>query len=80
MVAPADRRVAWHPRHTSKFAVGGGTNVASYEWSLDDESIRHVTSYDDLQHMKVRGVILFACLSRSSVVTAIHLTVLCMVS
>jgi hypothetical protein len=56
MVYPAERRVLWHPRHASRFAVGGpgSGNITIYEYSEGHPSIQHVTSHDEMPYMRVR--------------------------
>jgi hypothetical protein len=49
-----EKRLLWHPRKDNKFVVGGGSDIALYEWAPDHPEIRHVTSRHDLQFMKVR--------------------------
>jgi hypothetical protein len=34
--------------------VGGGSQMTMYEWAPEESEIRHVTSQNDLQFMKVR--------------------------
>jgi hypothetical protein len=33
--------------------VGGGSQMTMYEWAPEESEIRHVTSQNDLQFMKV---------------------------
>lgn len=49
----------WHPRGENRFIVGGGSQITLYEWSPDEPAIRHVTSQQDMQHMKVRLCLMF---------------------
>jgi hypothetical protein len=57
MVFHPERRILWHPRHATKFAVGGSAAITLYDYSEEKPAIRHVTSHDDLQHMRVSRVI-----------------------
>ncbi|KAJ3748918.1 hypothetical protein DFH05DRAFT_1388833 [Lentinula detonsa] len=52
MPVHSDKRVLWHPRHSTKFVVGGGSQITLYELSDEQPEIRHVTSQHDLQFMK----------------------------
>ncbi|KAJ3830143.1 hypothetical protein EV361DRAFT_794233 [Lentinula raphanica] len=52
MPIQSDKRVLWHPRHTNKFVVGGGSQITLYELSDEQPEIRHVTSQHDLHYMK----------------------------
>jgi hypothetical protein len=54
MVLP-EKRLLWHPRQENKFVVGGGSQITLYEWAREHPRIRHVTSQQDLQYMKVRS-------------------------
>jgi len=53
MTAVPERQLLWHPRGLDKFIIGGGSQITLYEWSSDEPAIRHVTSQQDLQSMKV---------------------------
>lgn len=57
MVLP-EKRLLWHPRQENKFVVGGGSQITLYEWAREHPRIRHVTSQQDLQYMKVRSFLL----------------------
>jgi len=57
MVQP-EKRLLWHPRGSSKFVVGGHSQIALYEYEHGTSQssvpeIRHVTSRHDLHYMKV---------------------------
>jgi hypothetical protein len=51
--AQVEKRLLWHPRWENKFMVGGGSQMTMYEWAPEESEIRHVTSQNDLQFMKV---------------------------
>lgn len=53
MVVQPEKRLIWHPRLDNKFLVGGGSQVTLYEWVPDSSEIKHVTSKQDLNVMKV---------------------------
>lgn len=48
----SDKRLLWHPRQDNKFIVGGNSQITLYEWAAEHPEIRHVTSRNDLAHMK----------------------------
>ena len=54
MVVQTEKRLIWHPRLDNKFLVGGGSQVTLYEWLPDSSEIKHVTSKQDLNLMKVQ--------------------------
>jgi len=49
-----EKRLLWHPRGKNKFVVGGNSQIILYEWASQYPEIKHVTSQNDLQFMKVR--------------------------
>lgn len=57
MLAQSEKKILWHPRGENKFIVGGGSQITMYEWSPEEPAIRHITSQQDIAHMKVRGFI-----------------------
>lgn len=59
MLTQSEKKVLWHPRGENRFIVGGGSQITLYEWSPDEPAIRHVTSQQDMQHMKVRLCLMF---------------------
>lgn len=71
-----DKRLLWHPRQDNKFVVGGGSDIALYQWTPDHPEIHHVTSRRDLQFMKVR----FLTYPRIISELPGFITVLCVVS
>ncbi|KAH7874658.1 uncharacterized protein C8R40DRAFT_1171269 [Lentinula edodes] len=52
MPVQSEKRVLWHPRHSNKFVVGGGSQITLYELSDEQPEIRQVTSQHELQFMK----------------------------
>ncbi|KAF8893606.1 hypothetical protein BD779DRAFT_1609907 [Infundibulicybe gibba] len=52
MIAAAEKRLLWHPRHDNRFVVGGGSQITLYECASEFPEIRHVTSQHDMQYMK----------------------------
>lgn len=54
MVAHNDKRLLWHPRHQSRFVVGGGSQITLYEWISESSEIKQVTAQQDLPHMRVK--------------------------
>lgn len=53
MVVQTEKRLLWHPRLDNKFLVGGASQITLYEWAPDSSEIKHVTSKQDLNLMKV---------------------------
>ena len=59
MVVPTEKRLIWHPRLDNKFLVGGGSQITLYEWVPECSEIKHVTSKQDLNLMKVPQLVAF---------------------
>ena len=53
MVVQTEKRLIWHPRSDSKFLVAGASQITLYEWDPASSEIKHVTSKQDLNLMKV---------------------------
>lgn len=55
-----EKRLLWHPRVPNKFAVGGSGQITLYELhpGHSETKIKHVTSQQELQLMKVLGAFL----------------------
>lgn len=56
MVAHNDKHLLWHPRHNSRFVVGGGSQITLYEWIPKSSEIKQVTAQQDLPHMRVKSL------------------------
>jgi len=52
MSSKVEKQLIWHPRQENKFIVGGGSQIALYEWAPDVPEFRLLTSQSDLLNMK----------------------------
>lgn len=62
MGVQTEKRLLWHPRLDDKFLVGGGSQVTLYEWVAESSEIKHVTSKQDLNLMKVEQPLHALCI------------------